>query len=171
MDAFSAAVCKGIGMRKLSLKSAYLIALFFGGFQALMPLLGWLLGNQLEAYITAFDHWLAFILLSFIGGKMIYESFKAGDEGKDEGGKIGIKELLTLSVATSIDALAMGVTFASLGVPIIPAVTIIGVTTFVLSLIGVIAGNKFGDIFKGKAELAGGVVLILIGVKILVEHL
>lgn len=171
MDAFAASLCKGLSMGKLSLKNTLITALFFGGFQAAMPLLGWLLGKQFESYITAVDHWIAFGLLALIGGKMIFETLKK-DEGSDrcEVG-LNIKHLTLIALATSIDALAVGVTFAFLRVSIAPSVLTIGLVTFALTLIGVIIGHKFGSKFKTKAEFAGGIVLILIGTKILLEHL
>lgn len=177
MDAFAVAVCKGLGMKKINWRHTFVIALFFGGFQALMPLLGWALGTQLASLITPIDHWIAFGLLAFIGGKMLVDAFK-GEDGCDEACACGedepgldIKELVMLAVATSIDALAVGITFAFLGVNIWLAILIIGVTTFVLSFIGVAIGNQFGSRFEKPATIAGGVVLILIGVKILIEHL
>lgn len=169
MDAFAVAVCKGLKMQRLNVKQTAIIALFFGGFQALMPFMGWLLGVNFEKYITEFDHWIAFALLAFIGGKMVYESFK-NDEDEDCG-CFDLKELFVLAIATSIDALAVGITFAFLKVNIGFAVGIIGVTTFILSSIGVFIGHKFGTVYKNKAELAGGIILILIGLKILLEHL
>lgn len=171
MDAFAASLCKGMSMKKRNPHHSAVIALFFGGFQAAMPLIGWFLGKQFESYITAVDHWIAFGLLVFIGGKMIYEVFKKDTCPIDDEDTLRIKGLLLLAVATSIDALAVGVTFAFLQVSIIPAVTLVGVVTFVLSYIGVFIGHKFGAKLKTKAELAGGVVLILIGTKILLEHL
>ena len=171
MDAFAVSLCKGLGMRKLNYKNALIIALFFGGFQALMPLIGWLLGTGFEQYITEFDHWIAFILLAFIGGKMIFDVIKPDDDKCECCEALNIKELFVLAIATSIDALAVGITFAFLKVSIIPAILIIGVTTFVISFGGVAIGNKFGNKFEKKAQLAGGIVLILIGVKILIEHL
>ncbi|MCI1268677.1 MAG: manganese efflux pump MntP family protein [Ruminococcus sp.] len=179
MDAFAVSVCKGLKMRRLNKKNAAVIGLFFGGFQAIMPLIGWLLGKQFEKYITSFDHWIAFVLLAFIGGKMAIEAIKGDDdEQNDDGGnktsdgeKLDLKELTMLAVATSIDALAVGITFAFLKVNILTAISIIGVTTFVLSIIGVAVGNKFGMKYKSKAEIFGGIVLILIGLKILLEHL
>lgn len=170
MDAFAIAICKGLGMRKLNLKQGVVIALFFGGFQALMPMLGWLLGSQFEAYIVSVDHWIAFVLLSFIGGKMIWDAVKGGDDGEGSYG-FSIKELFLLSIATSIDALAVGVTFAFLRTPILSSAFIIGCTTFVISLAGVFIGHKFGSRFEKGAEITGGVMLILIGFKILLEHL
>lgn len=171
MDAFAVAICKGLQMPKMNFRHAAVIALFFGGFQALMPLLGWLLGRQFESYITSIDHWIAFALLAVIGGKMVVESFKKEQEAETTLIKLDLKELLVLSVATSIDALAVGITFAFLKVQIVPAVSLIGLTTFVLSALGVFIGHKFGAKYKSKAELAGGIILILIGVKILLEHL
>lgn len=171
-DAFSVAVCKGLNMRKLNLKHAYIIALFFGGFQAIMPLIGYLLGTNFADYIEAFDHWIAFVLLGFIGGKMAIEAIR--DNGEDEEEKtdvLKIGELTVMAVATSIDALAVGITFAFLKVNILLSVLLIGVTTFALSLAGVLLGNRFGAKYKSKAELAGGIILVLIGVKILLEHL
>lgn len=171
MDAFAVAVCRGLKMQKLNFGQTALIALFFGGFQALMPLIGWFLGTQFESYITAVDHWIAFVLLAIIGGKMIYDSFKKEEDNSSEKSVLNIKELLVMAIATSIDALAVGITFAFLNVNIWSSVSIIGVTTFVLSTIGVLIGHKFGAKYKNKAELAGGVILVLIGLKILLEHL
>lgn len=171
MDAFAVSICRGLKMQKLSVSQTVLIAVFFGGFQALMPLVGWFLGTQFESYITAVDHWIAFVLLAVIGGKMIYDSFKGEDDDKSEKSVLNIKELLVMAVATSIDALAVGITFAFLSVNIWSSIAIIGVTTFVLSAIGVLIGHKFGAKYKNKAEIAGGVILILIGLKILLEHL
>ena len=172
MDAFAVAVCKGLAMRRIRWDHTAVIALAFGGFQALMPFLGWWLGSQFAGYIQSFDHWIAFVLLAFIGGKMAKESFGEDEASccqEDEG--LDYKELLVLAVATSIDALAVGITFAFLEVKILPAITIIGVTTFALSFAGVLVGNFFGARYKQRAELCGGVILILIGVKILLEHL
>ena len=160
MDAFAVSVCKGLKMRKINYKHTALIGLFFGGFQALMPFIGWLLGKQFEQYITKIDHWIAFILLAFIGGKMAVEAIREKDDDEIAGDGedvIDIKELFMLAIATSIDALA--------------AITIIGTTTFVISVAGVGIGNVFGTRFKSKAELAGGIILIIIGVKILIEGL
>lgn len=173
MDAFAVALCKGLNMKKLNYFHAVIIALFFGGFQALMPLLGWFLGNSFEAYIVSVDHWIAFGLLVYIGGKMAYDAVKGDDEEETEtsGDKLDLKELLIMAIATSIDALAVGITLAFSKVPIMQSITIIGITTFVLSISGVMIGNRFGMKFKSKAEIAGGVILILIGCKILLEHL
>lgn len=171
-DAFSVSVCKGLNMRKLNLKHAYVIALFFGVFQAVMPLLGYLLGTGFSEYIEKYDHWIAFVLLAFIGGKMALEAIREKDgEAEEKTDTLSIGELTILAVATSIDALAVGITFAFLKVNILPSVLLIGVTTFALSLGGVLLGNRFGAKYKSKAEIAGGVILILIGLKILLEHL
>ena len=172
MDAFAASICKGLNMRRLNIKNMLIIGLFFGGFQALMPAVGWLLGKQFESYITSVDHWVAFALLVFIGGKMIYDVFtkKNEDECGEKTNRLDMKEVLTLAVATSIDALAVGISFAFLQVDILKAVSVIGVTTFVLSVIGVAVGNVFGSKYEKKATLAGGIILILIGLKILLEH-
>ena len=169
MDAFAVAVCKGLSLRSMSWKKAAIVGLYFGGFQAGMPLLGYFLGVQFRSYITSFDHWIAFILLVLIGGNMIRESF--GDEEEGGSDSVGFREMSVLAIATSIDALAVGVTFAFLKVQIVPAVSFIGITTFTLSMIGVKIGNVFGTRWKSKAELAGGIILILIGTKILLEHL
>ena len=171
MDAFAVAVCKGLNMKKIDYKQAIIIALFFGGFQGLMPLIGWILGKQFESYITSIDHWIAFGLLAFIGVQMIIEAIKGDDEEKEQSSEIKIKELIALAIATSIDALAVGITFAFLQASIIPSISLIAIITFILSIVGVVIGNKFGAKYKSKAELAGGVVLVLIGLKILLEHL
>ena len=166
MDAFAVSICKGLAMRRVNKKQAFVIGLFFGGFQALMPFIGWALGTQFESYITSIDHWIAFVLLAFIGGKMIAEAVRPEDENVEID-----KEMFVLAVATSIDALAVGITFAFLNYPIGEAVTIIGLTTFCISIGGVYVGNFFGNRYKKKAEIAGGIILVLIGVKILLEHL
>ena len=174
MDAFAVAVCKGLSVRKAGIKEMAKAGLWFGGFQGLMPLIGYLLGSTFEAYITKIDHWIAFVLLGIIGANMIKESFSKEDEcGCDEsGGNMRIKEMFTLAVATSIDALAVGITFALLpDVNIGAAVGFIGAITFILSAIGIKIGNIFGAKFKSKAEFAGGLILILMGLKILLEHL
>ncbi len=176
MDAFAVAVCKGLCMRKINWRHTFIIALFFGGFQALMPLIGWALGTQFASIITPIDHWIAFGLLAFIGGKMLWDAFHEEDEC-DCGNacelepKLDLKELTMMAVATSIDALAVGITFAFLGVNIWLAIAIIGVTTFVLSFAGVAIGNQFGSRFEKPATIVGGAVLVLIGLKILAEHL
>ncbi len=173
MDAFAVSMCKGLGMKKLNLKQGAVIALFFGAFQAVMPLIGWFLGRQFEQYIVSVDHWVAFGLLLYIGGRMALDALRDKEEeavcAVDQ--KLNYKELFILAIATSIDALAVGITFAFLNMPIVPAVLLIGCITFALSLVGVWLGNKAGLRFKKKAEIAGGVVLILIGLKILLEHL
>lgn len=171
MDAFAVSICKGLNMRKINYKHALIIGGFFGGFQALMPFVGWALGSQFEKYIESVDHWIAFVLLAFIGGKMVYESIKGGDDddGSPDGEKLDIKELFILAIATSIDALAVGITFAFLKVSIVPSIIIIGLTTFIISVGGVVIGNKFGSKYKSKAEIAGGIILVLIGLKILLE--
>lgn len=174
MDAFAVSVCKGLGMRKLDKKQALIIGLYFGGFQALMPLIGWLLGSQFQQYITSIDHWIAFILLGFIGGKMMVGAVREWNEEETVevmDAPIDHKNMFVLAVATSIDALAVGITFAFLNTPIIEAITIIGITTMVLSIIGVIVGNFFGSRYKSKAEFIGGLILVLLGLKILLEHL
>ncbi|WP_139653352.1 manganese efflux pump MntP [Raoultibacter phocaeensis] len=176
MDAFAVSVCKGLGMRSLNWGHALVIALFFGAFQGLMPVLGWALGTQFEAYIASIDHWIAFGLLAFIGGKMLWDAFHEDDDecvacSEEEKDRLDVKELVMLAIATSIDALAVGITFAFLRVDIVSAALTIGVTTFVLSFVGVAAGNSFGSRFRKPASIAGGIVLVLIGVKILLEHL
>ena len=210
MDAFAVSICKGLALPKINLKSAGIVGLWFGAFQALMPLIGYLLGVNFRSYIVSIDHWIAFVLLALIGANMIKEALSDDDEeeeaeirnlkrGPEEGtigvcsldscsisptGQValsradnGIKEILgfktmfLLAVATSIDALAMGITFAFLNVNIIPAISFIGVVTFTCSAIGVKIGNIFGLKYKSKAEIAGGVILILLGCKILIEHL
>lgn len=171
MDAFAAAVCRGLAMKKINYTHALIIGLFFGGFQALMPLVGWLLGRQFADYIEKFDHWIAFVLLLFIGGKMIIDVIRGEDESCPYVDGLNVKQLTVMAVATSIDALAVGVSFAFLKTNIFSAVAVIGLTTFILSLIGVLIGNRFGAKYKNKATLAGGIILIAIGTKILLEHL
>jgi len=172
MDAFAVSTCKGLNMRKLNWRQALTIGLFFGGFQALMPLAGWLLGKQFEGFITSVDHWIVFALLALIGGKMIYDSFKGGEgEGCPAEDRINLRELVGLSFATSIDALAVGISFAFLNVRILPSVACIGVTTCLLSVAGVAIGQRFGAKYQNKATRIGGAVLVLIGLKILLEHL
>ncbi len=169
MDAFAVAICKGLSMQQFNQKHAVIIALYFGTFQALMPAIGYLLGSRFQQSITAYDHWVTFLLLAIIGGNMIKESFD--HETETSSPYINFKEMLILAIATSIDALAVGVTFAFLQVSLIPAVSTIGITPFVISVLGVKIGNVFGMKYKSKAEFAGGVILILIGGKILIEHL
>ncbi len=173
MDAFAVSICKGLGMTKVNKKQAAVIGLFFGGFQALMPFIGWSLGRRFEQYITSVDHWVAFALLAFIGGKMIVESMNTKeDETVDQYDiPLDMKALFVLAVATSIDALAVGITFAFLNYPIMEAISIIGITTFVISICGVYVGNFFGNKYKNKAEFAGGVILVLLGLRILLSHL
>ncbi|HJC67751.1 MAG: manganese efflux pump [Lachnospiraceae bacterium] len=169
MDAFAVAVCKGLAMPKMSWKGAAIVGLYFGGFQALMPFLGYLLGAGFKDAISAYDHWVAFILLALIGGNMIRESREDEEESLDA--SLSFRSMVLLAIATSIDALAVGVTLAFLDVPILSSVCFIGVVTFCLSLVGVKAGNVFGCKYKSKAEFVGGLVLILIGLKILLEHM
>ena len=175
MDAFAVSICKGLSMRKVDKKYMLVLAAFFGGFQALMPTLGWLLGSQFQSYITAIDHWIAFILLALIGGKMILDVIKEKEENEevcpDDSVRIDLKEFFLLAVATSIDALAVGITFAFLQVKLASSVTIIGCITFCFTVAGVLIGNVFGTKFKDKATILGGIILIAIGVKILLEHL
>lgn len=169
MDAFAVSVCKGISMKKMNWKKASLIGLYFGGFQAVMPILGYFFGTSFESFITNIDHWIAFILLVIIGAKMIQEAFQKDKDEYNE--DISVKTMLILSIATSIDALAVGITFAFLKVDLVLAVSLIGIITFILSVLGTKIGNRFGDKYKSKAELIGGIILILIGLKILLEHL
>lgn len=173
MDAFAVSICKGLGMKKVNLKVAFALALFFGGFQALMPLIGWALGSQFLWLISPIDHWIAFVLLAVIGGKMLWEALH-DEEGEDDGepaDKIDLGEFFILAVATSIDALAVGISFAALAVDIVPSILIIGVVTFCFTIAGVFVGNFFGSRYEKPASIVGGVVLILIGLKILLEHL
>ncbi|HIY63566.1 MAG TPA: manganese efflux pump MntP family protein [Candidatus Mediterraneibacter stercoripullorum] len=169
MDAFAVSVCKGLAMPKITLKKTLIVGIWFGGFQALMPALGYLLGVQFRDKITAIDHWIAFILLGLIGANMIKEA--CSGECEQENDSLDFRTMLLLAVATSIDALAVGITFAFLNVHLLWAVSFIGVTTFTLSAIGVKIGNIFGTRYKSKAELAGGIILIVLGCKILLEHL
>lgn len=169
MDAFAVSICKGLSMPRLNPRHAAIIGLYFGGFQALMPFIGYLLGSRFQEAITSYDHWIAFILLSIIGFNMIREALNPEEESCDA--SVAFRDMLILAIATSIDALAVGVTFAFLQVQIVPAVSFIGVTTFVLSVIGVKVGNVFGIRYKARAEAVGGIILILMGCKILMEHL
>lgn len=169
MDAFAVSICKGLAMKKLSWKKALIIGLWFGGFQALMPSVGYLLGSRFEKYVTSIDHWIAFALLALIGINMIRESLSGEEENANDA--VDFKTMLLLAIATSIDALAVGVTYAFLQVQIAPAVSFIGIITFSLSIIGVKIGNVFGLKYKTKAEIAGGIILLLMGTKILLEHL
>lgn len=170
MDAFAVSVCKGLSVKKAGVKHVLTVGVYFGGFQALMPLLGFLLGYKFESFITNIDHWIAFVLLAIIGGNMIREAL-GKDEDDKENDDFSFRAMLPLAVATSIDALAVGISFAFLGVDIVTAALLIGATTFVLSGAGIFVGNIFGSKYKSKAELAGGIVLILIGAKMLLEHL
>ena len=169
MDAFAVSVCKGLSMQKMNWRYALVIGLYFGGFQAGMPLIGYLLGMGFQSRIEAVDHWIAFLLLGFIGINMIRESRDTDEEHVDP--SIGFRTMVVLAVATSIDALAVGVTFAFLQVAILPAVCFIGVVTFFLSAVGVKIGNVFGTRYKSRAEQTGGIILVLMGIKILAEHL
>ncbi len=169
MDAFAVAVCKGISMKKMNWKKAVIIGLYFGGFQALMPVFGYSLGYTFANAIVSVDHWMAFIMLGLIGANMIKESFSKESSKNDD--DVGAKTMIVLAIATSIDALTAGITFAFLNVNLILAIILIGVIAFTLSVIGTKMGNKFGDKYEKKAELAGGIVLILLGLKILLEHL
>ena len=169
MDAFAVSICKGLAMQKINLRKAGIVGVWFGGFQALMPFIGYLLGSQFEQYITAIDHWIAFVLLGLIGASMIKEALSKEEECAND--SLDCKTMFLLAVATSIDALAVGVTFAFLQVEIVPAVSFIGIITFTLSIVGVKVGNIFGTKYKSKAELAGGMILVLMGIKILLEHL
>ena len=173
MDAFAVALCKGLCMKRINYRHASVIALAFGLFQAIMPLIGWFLGKQFERFITPIDHWIAFVLLAYIGGKMIWDALHEDNEGQacDIEERLDLKELLVMAVATSIDALAVGITFAFLQISILPSVCAIGLITLGLSFVGVIIGNRFGNKFQSKAQLAGGTVLVLIGLRILLEHL
>jgi manganese efflux pump family protein len=168
MDAFAVSVCKGLSVRQLKISHACTAGLYFGGFQFLMPLIGYLLGSQFQQYITSIDHWIAFVLLALIGANMIKESRGEAEQLNDS---FSFLTMLPLAIATSIDALAVGITFAFLQVSILPAVTFIGCTTFVLSAIGIKIGHVFGTRYKSRAEMIGGIVLIAIGCKILLEHL
>ncbi len=172
MDACSVAICKGLATPKITFKKAAIVGLWFGGFQALMPAIGYVAGYRFQDLITSWDHWIAFILLAIIGGKMVKDAFSKEDEEECSCDSLAPKQMFPMAVATSIDALAVGVTFAFLpDVPIIPAVAFIGVITFLLSALGMKIGNVFGVKFKSKAQLAGGIILIVLGTKILIEHL
>lgn len=169
MDAFAVSVCKGLAMPKCTFKKAAIVGLWFGEFQALMPAIGYILGAQFQEAIASIDHWIAFVLLALIGGNMIHEALDNDEEEADA--SLDVKAMFLLAVATSIDALAIGITFAFLKVNIIPAVCFIGIVTFIISFAGVKIGNIFGARYKNKAEIVGGVILILLGLKILLEHL
>ena len=169
MDAFAVSVCKGLAMPKCTFKKVAIVGLWFGGFQALMPAIGYILGAQFQEAIASIDHWIAFVLRALIGGNMIHEALDNDEEEADA--SLDVKPMFLLAVATSIDALAIGITFAFLKVNIIPAVCFIGIVTFIISFAGVKIGNVFGARYKNKAEIVGGVILILLGLKILLEHL
>lgn len=169
MDAFAVSVCKGLAMKKMSWKKAIIIGLYFGIFQAVMPVIGYFLGTTFERFITYVDHWVAFILLVGIGINMVKEAFDKESENRND--NVDMKTMLVLSIATSIDALAIGITFACLKIHIVMPVITIGLITFIISVIGVKIGNRFGDKYGKKAGIMGGVILILLGIKILLEHL
>lgn len=170
MDAFAVSICKGLAMGKVKARHCAVAGLWFGGFQAGMPLIGYLLGSQFQDKITAIDHWIAFVLLGLIGANMVREAL-SGEEDDCPDASLAPAKMLVLAVATSIDALAVGITFAFLQVQIVQAVSFIGVVTFAFSAVGMKVGSVFGVRYKAKAELCGGVILILLGVKILIEHL
>jgi putative Mn2+ efflux pump MntP len=169
MDAFAVSITNGITIKHQRINNALKIGIFFGSFQALMPLIGWLAGLRLRDFISGFDHWVAFGLLSLIGGKMIYESTKIGDDKEIR--SLNLFVLLLLSIATSIDALAVGLSFAFLKISIATPIIVIGIVTFMLSFLGVLVGNRLGHFFEKKMEIVGGLILIGIGIKILIEHL
>lgn len=173
MDAFAVSVCTGMPMKKATVRKAVIVGLYFGAFQAAMPLIGYLAGSRFAESISAYDHWIAFVLLAFIGGKMLLEGLKKPEKCGEESAEpsLGLRRMLPFAVATSIDALAVGVSFAFLNVEIVPAVVCIGAVTLILSAAGVKIGHVFGLRFKSKAELIGGAILILMGLKILIEHL
>jgi len=169
MDSFAVSICKGLSMKKMNYKKAAIIAIYFGVFQALMPIIGYFLGDTFDHEVTIIDHWIIFVLLSLIGGNMVKEAFSKEEEKSDD--KTDFKTMIVLAIATSIDALAIGITFAFLKVNILLSVCLIGLTAFILSFIGVKIGNVFGDKYEKNATLAGGIILILIGIKILFNHL
>ena len=170
MDAFAVSICKGLAMKKTGIKECAIVGLWFGGFQAAMPLIGYFLGKAFEKYITSLDHWIAFILLGLIGAMMIKESFEKDEDEADA--SLSVKTMVVMAIATSIDALAIGISFGVLpDVNITLAVALIGIITLALCMVGVKVGNVFGSKYKSKAELAGGIILILLGTKILLEHL
>ena len=172
MDAFAVSICKGLAMKKATLKASMTCGLWFGGFQALMPTIGFFLGTLFATAIQAVDHWVAFVLLAFIGGNMLKEAFaKDCDCCEGQDADLSVKTMFVMAVATSIDALAVGISFASLRVNIVYAVLSIGVITTMLSIIGVLIGKKFGDLLNNKASILGGIILISIGIKIFIEHM
>ena len=170
MDAFAVSICKGLAMKKTGFKECAIVGLWFGGFQAAMPLIGYFLGKAFEKYITSLDHWIAFILLGLIGAMMIKESFEKDEDEADA--SLSVKTMVVMAIATSIDALAVGISFGVLpDVNITAAVSLIGIITLALCMVGVKVGNIFGAKYKSKAEFAGGIILVLLGTKILIEHL
>lgn len=169
MDAFAVSICKGLSMKKMKWKNAIVVGLYFGIFQALMPIIGYLLGVNFQSRIASIDHWIAFILLGIIGANMIKEAISKETDTQND--SVKFKDMIILAIATSIDALAVGITFAFLKVNIVLAVTLIGIITFSISIIGVKIGNIFGNKYEKKAEFVGGMILILLGIKILLEHL
>lgn len=169
MDAFAVSICKGLSMLKMKWKNAVIIALYFGIFQAMMPFIGYLIGTNFSNAVSSIDHWIAFILLSAIGANMIMEALKKED--KEDNGSINFSNMIILAIATSIDALAVGFTFAFLKVSICKPIISIGIITFILSAIGVKIGNAFGEKYKGKSQILGGIILIIIAIRILLEHL
>ena len=169
MDIFAVSICKGLSMKKLSFKKIIIIAIYFGLAHALAPVVGYFLGSTIVGFVSKVDHWIAFILLAIIGGKMIKDSTDKETDKRND--KVDIKTMLPLTIAVSIDALAVGMTFAFFETNIVLAVSIIGIIAFIISILGAIIGNKFGDKFQNKAELSGGIILIIIGIKILIEHL
>lgn len=172
MDAFAVSICKGLAIQKLTVKECGLAGIWFGGFQALMPTIGYFLGTHFTKYIVSVDHWVAFVLLALIGINMIKEAYESGDACEDcTSASMAPKEMCVLAIATSIDALAVGITLAFLNVNIVAAALFIGITTFVCSAAGMKIGNIFGTRYKSKAEFAGGIILVCIGLKILLEHL
>lgn len=174
MDAFAAAICQGLFMTRIKWGHALTVGLYFGGFQALMPFIGWMLGSQFADRIQQYDHWIAFILLVLIGGNMIREALSGDEEDAAQAEtdlRLDHKKLFLMAIATSIDALAIGVTFAFLETAILPAIGIIGCTTFCISVAGVVVGCWFGARYKKRAEITGGAILVLLGIKILLEHL
>lgn len=171
MDAFSVAICKGLAMGKATLGRSALVGAWFGVFQALMPLLGYLLGSRFAAHISRFDHWIIFILLAIIGVNMIRDALDKSEKPEENNGDLSVRTMLMLAIATSIDALAAGVTFGLMGVHILPAISLIGAVTFVISAAGVWVGSLFGARYKTGAGIAGGVILILLGIRILITHL
>ncbi|GAA2247744.1 manganese efflux pump MntP family protein [Herbiconiux moechotypicola] len=169
-DAFAVALGKGLQMRRFDWRRALVVAVTFGAFQAVMPLIGWLLGTQLYAFIEPVDHWIAFGLLVLIGGKMLWDAFSRQEE-KEIDARLDVRELLVLAVATSIDALAVGVSLAFVEVSIVFAIATIGLTTLVLTFVGMLVGHRAGLRFRGPAEVVGGLILLGIGTKILLDHL